>query len=520
MPQPAPVPRQAPSPYADELLPERELAMAGAGARSRTAEMPAMGHIQFLGAPVQLDGHRPPAWDYDDDADELFDDDETQQVPRAFGGGRRVAAIATPALVLGMVGALAVSLLTGHGPKFDQLSSHQTNPPLGTGLAAAAFPTYPELVQRGVFESVNRIVASGGTLVATAQRTVGSSTSQQFFVSRDGGASWQLAPVHGNPTEVAPLLAGGPGGWLAIGPQSIWTSHDGRAWTLAAEHGVSQVPGDQIWVVTKTATGFLAGGSDAQSRGVVWISPDGLNWHRQVIGSNVRNIAYATAHGNDILVTGALASGSSGAWLSGNGGSSWRPVKIPGPGVIAGVAWNGNGFLAVRDDKALFSPNGITWHSAGTIGGSGGLRPQVVKGGSDGFVVPARTAPVSSSHTSAPITEPPGGRRQNSEMRQPSPSSARPWRLAKTSSPSAPRPQQRSASSRCSSTPTAARSIRSRCPARSHRSWRLPHWPRPAPSRSPWAALTATRRSGGRPVAVPGPWSPGLASSAPPGSLD
>ncbi len=397
IPWPAPVPRQTPSPYTDELVPERELAMAGVGGRSGrsgrsgTGERPSMAYVQFLGAPVAMAGQLPPAWPNDDEADE-FEDDEPQQVPRAFGGGRRVAAIATPALVLGMVGALAVSLLTGHGPKFDQLSSHQANLPMGTGMAAAAFPTYPDLVQRGVFESLNRIVASGNTLVATAQRTVGSSTSQQFFVSKDGGTSWQLAPVHGNPGAFAPLLAGGPGGWLAVGPQAIWTSQDGRSWTLAAAHGVSQVPGDQVWVVTKTATGFLAGGSDAQSQGVVWISPDGLNWHRQIIGANVRNIAYATASGNDILVTGGLASGASGAWLSGDGGSTWSPVKIPGAGVVAGVAWNGSGFLAVRDNNAYFSPNGITWHSAGTIGGSGGLRARVVKGDSDGFVVTGQNA--------------------------------------------------------------------------------------------------------------------------------
>ena len=102
--------------------------------------------------------------------------------------------------------------------------------------------------------------------------TTGSQTSdgvvrQQFLVSANAGASWHLAPVQapgggqaalGHP---ATLLAGGPGGWVAVGPQAIWTSPSGLTWTLAATHGISpQLPGDSVWVITKTADGFLAAG--------------------------------------------------------------------------------------------------------------------------------------------------------------------------------------------------------------------------------------------------------------------
>ena len=38
---------------------------------------------------------------------------------------------------------------------------------------------------------------------------------------------------------------GGPRGWLAEGPQAIWTSKNGQSWTLAATHGIDpQQPGD------------------------------------------------------------------------------------------------------------------------------------------------------------------------------------------------------------------------------------------------------------------------------------
>ena len=99
---------------------------------------------------------------------------------------------------------------------------------------------------------------------------------QQFFVSSDGGKTWRLARLHaaggGKGGQVplghqATLLAGGPGGWLAIGPQAIWTSPDGTSWTLASTHGISpQLPGDAVWVITKTATGFLAAGKGERRR--------------------------------------------------------------------------------------------------------------------------------------------------------------------------------------------------------------------------------------------------------------
>ncbi|HEX6519902.1 MAG TPA: hypothetical protein VF070_07780, partial [Streptosporangiaceae bacterium] len=386
------VPAQARPPYADDVP-----------ADTRTLTAPALAYVQLLGAPVQLSPQassppRHPEWAdrpsflLDPGIDPDLDDEP--EIPRAFLG-RRIAAVGAPVLVLGMVGALAFTLLTGHGPKFDQLSSNQGHQPsqlnqsVGTGLATGAFATYPGLQQRGVFLAVNRIVASGTTIVATGQQTIDGVTRQQFYVSADGGATWRLAPVRGihPPGSIAPLLAGGPGGWLAIGPQAIWTSHDGLSWTLAATHGITQASGDQVWVVTRTASGFVAGGADANGHGVIWTSADGLNWQRQTMGAHVLNIAYATAHGNAILITGAVAGGGSGAWLSTDGGSHWTTVTIPGTGEIAGVAFDADGFLAVRGNKTYFSTNGVYWHNAGTFAASGGFHPRVVKGDGYGLVV-------------------------------------------------------------------------------------------------------------------------------------
>ena len=365
---------------------------------------------------------------------EELEEEEPQRTWRQNGRRnpvtRRTARIAVPVIVLVAVAALALALLTGHGPRFGQLTAGQPRnqgPAMPQALTAAAFGTYPGQQQRGVFQTVNRIVASGNTIVTMGSQTSDGIVRQQFFVSTNAGVTWRLAPVQlpgGGQAPVghaASLLAGGPGGWAAIGPQALWTSPNGQSWTLAATHGISpQSRGDSVWVITRTAQGFLAAGSGSAGRGasqaVLWTSPDGVTWHRATAaqlglagaGEQVLNISYATWLGDDTLISGEVAGNGttySGAWLSTNGGSSWTRVTIPADhgarASIAGVAFDSAGLLAVRpgltpsgaaDGVAYFSPNGRAWQYAGTIDAPGGWTPGVVKGSVYGFVVAGTSA--------------------------------------------------------------------------------------------------------------------------------
>ena len=339
---------------------------------------------------------------------------------------RRTATIVVPLIVLVAVAVLALALLTGHGPKFGPLAaSQQLNQASNQGPAAQSALTigmYPGQQQRGVFQTVNRIVASGNTIVAMGSQTSDGVVRQQFFVSSNGGASWRLAPVQAAGGGQPPLgypaarIAGGPAGWLAIGPQAIWTSPNGQSWTLRATHGMTpMLPGDQMWVMNSTSDGFLAAGVAADgSRGTqaaIWTSRDGVTWQRKTAaqlglagpGETVQSISYITARGPDTLISGQVSkAGTSyaGVWLSTDGGDTWTRVTVPadhGSGTaITGLGSDASGLLAVRpgrsasgapDAVAYFSPNGTAWQYAGTIGASPGWTPGLVKGSEFGFVV-------------------------------------------------------------------------------------------------------------------------------------
>jgi hypothetical protein len=340
--------------------------------------------------------------------------------PRRGMVSRRTATVGGPVLAV-VAAALVLVLATGHFPKFGPLTANQQQ----NAAVAAAFGTYPDHEQRGVSQTVDRVVASGNTIVTMGSQTSDGLVRQQFFASTDGGATWRLASAHVPGGGSAPLghvasrLAGAPGGWLAVGPQAIWTSPDGLNWTLAATHGISpQLPGDQVLVLTNTAQGFLAAGEAATAGGgtqaVIWTSRDGLTWQRKTaaqlgltaLGGTAQGIVYAAAHGPDTVISGGVAGGGNvaAAWLSTDGGSTWAAVTIPadhGAGAsVTGLGFDGSGLVAVRpgqgangapDGVAYFSPNGHDWQYAGTVDAAGGWSPGVVKGSTNGFVVTGTT---------------------------------------------------------------------------------------------------------------------------------
>jgi hypothetical protein len=317
--------------------------------------------------------------------------------------GRRVAAVVLPTAVLGTVAAVAITLLTGHGPRSGQTKHPVASKPVPRE-ATRTIGMYSGQQGRGVFQQIDGIAGYRGTIVTTGSESSDGQVRQQFFVSADSGTSWRLALVRdaggGQPPlgHAATRVAGGPAGWLAVGPRAIWTSRDGLTWTLAASRGMTRRSGDQVRTLTATATGFLAGGA------AVWVSPDGTHWTQPRVplaaGETLRDVSSAASRGPDTVISGTVGRGAAtyaAVWLSADGGSSWTRVTVPAEhgagGGIVGLGSDAAGFLAVRPGGvAYFSQNGQRWQYAGTIDAAGGWSPTAVSGGSGGFVVTGQTA--------------------------------------------------------------------------------------------------------------------------------
>jgi hypothetical protein len=274
------------------------------------------------------------------------------------------------------------------------------------------FSTFPADQSRGIDQVLTAAASSGTQIVAVGSQTGTRIGRAQFFVSSDGGQTWSLgteqAPGGAQPAPDHPatLIAGSPGRWVAVGPDSVWTSTTGTSWTLRSSRGITPAQaGDQVTVLSRTATGFLAAGRTASGGPVVWTSATGASWRR--LGPDQLRL---TAPGGGTVgpITAAAASGpttliatTAAVWRSTNGGATWSPVTVPASngagGSIAGLAVAGSTFVAVRpgqaqgraDGVAFISSDGQTWKFGATITGPGRAPVTVtnVSGGPAGAVV-------------------------------------------------------------------------------------------------------------------------------------
>jgi hypothetical protein len=293
---------------------------------------------------------------------------------------------------------------------------------------------------RGMKATLGRVTSVGDEIVAVGSQAGARIARAQFFVSGNDGRSWTMGTVRSAGGGVPPpgpgaiFVAGREGAWVALGPGSIWTSADGRTWTLARGTGLPLLPGDQISGLARTAAGFIAvganlpGGDQARSTPLIFASANGITWqrldaarlHLAAGGGRALDLRYVAVSGKLILIAGDVVTTEvtgkpkrtvtvrvGAAWLSGDGGSTWAPtagtaagpaLTPPGPGAqpqVAGVAGVGNGFVLLRPATvarrpavdAFYSPNGATWTFTATLGGAGGFAAGLANGGPDGAVV-------------------------------------------------------------------------------------------------------------------------------------
>jgi hypothetical protein len=350
-------------------------------------------------------------------------------------GRRSVLVAATGAAVLLVVVAAAGITQTLGGAPGQHLPGLVVAHP-SARLADAQFTTLPGQSGQGALPALTGVAAVGSTVVAVGSQATFPSTRPLVLTSPDGGRTWQPAVLRvpakaaaAGAGAVPVMVAGGYGGWLALGPDAAWTSPDGRSWLLGP--GIAPLAdGDRVRALARTGSGFVAVGESQSTPGqvpvtspVLWTSRDGLAWQRRSAGQlrlpgrgQVINLRWVAAHGSVIVTGGDVTSTavrhrgkrkitvvieSTGVWRSTDGGGHWKRADPPltrraAPG-LSGLAATGSGFVAVRpgrtsrgghDAVVYESAHGSRWRFAAILTGRKGaaLRLTEVDGNDHGAV--------------------------------------------------------------------------------------------------------------------------------------
>src|SRR5262249_5451689 len=206
--------------------------------------------------------------------------------------GRRtvvVAAVACPGLLALAAAGIVIAGPRSAGPVRGRPGLLVASP--AARLADAQFAAAGGAPANVVPPSLTAIAAAGRTVVAVGWQAALPFARPLVLTSPDGGRTWQSAVLHaprGNATAgaVPVMVAGGGGRWLALGPDAVWTSTDGRSWQLGP--GIAPlVSGDRVLAVARTGGGYVAVGKNLHPHGpgivrtpVLWVSADGLTWRR------------------------------------------------------------------------------------------------------------------------------------------------------------------------------------------------------------------------------------------------
>jgi hypothetical protein len=169
---------------------------------------------------------------------------------------------------------------------------------------------------------------------------------------------------------------------------AAWFSADLKNWERGRASGADAGPdgalnsrnGDSRWMldVTGGSFGYVAVGGvrdrKAGNRPGVWTSADGRQWTLQVLslpaGTKEAHFTHVASSGNMLVAAGIAATGQGLGWLgyfSSDGGKTWQPLQAPGGDAkvtVTALASTGKGFTATGTTGEAGSGDVVAWTTA------------------------------------------------------------------------------------------------------------------------------------------------------------
>lgn len=210
---------------------------------------------------------------------------------------------------------------------------------------------------------------------------VGAAGAHALALTSADGGSWQSAPAGAGAGLAVSAAAATTTGYVVVGSEGgtdagAWASADLKSWTHASSAGKDDLAGGAHapkWMsdVTAGPAGFVAVGGQTGnkvSRPAVWTSPDGRRWTLSATppalpaGTTQGSLTKVVARGG-VLVAAGVAGAYVFASVSADGGRTWRPAALPGAGAgtaVTAATTAVHGFVLV----GTAGSDVVTWSSA------------------------------------------------------------------------------------------------------------------------------------------------------------
>jgi serine/threonine-protein kinase len=273
----------------------------------------------------------------------------------------------------------------------------------------------PAVYQRPGVENLTGVAHGPAGWIAVGDVVSGAVRRPVIMTSADGVA-WQpldsLAAFAGPGSYVTGVTAG-PNGYVIVGKHdsagrtfaAMWWSADLRSWVQGSNGGLDgRLKSSTVDAVTATPAGFVAAGTHGTSP-AIWTSADGRHWtvHDMAApaGAAASMLRLVTVNGSRVVAAGYAVSRAGDipiVVVSADGGQHWRQIVLKAPGglgAVTALTAAGPGFVAAgqagpaRAQRAVTwsSPDGLSWPAATPVGG--GVRQITALSAPDGTVIGA-----------------------------------------------------------------------------------------------------------------------------------
>ncbi|NDU77707.1 hypothetical protein GWI34_34620, partial [Actinomadura sp. DSM 109109] len=250
-------------------------------------------------------------------------------------------------------------------------------------------------ISRPALQRLTSVASGGGGWLAVGDS--GGAPRTPLVLTSADGVLWK--PVDNDPVFSAKGpqnlatfgAASGPSGYVVVGDDgasgAIWYSADLRTWQRGGGVGrndLTAAPNGNRWIRSAAGGpfGFVAAGglldpkAGGARRPAVWTSPDGKKWQLQQLqlpsGLDQGSFTQVAAKDGVLVATGD-ALGPSGtavlAYVSTDGGKTWRETKLPEPGAdgpvqITALTATPKGFVAAGAAGTAGAADVVSWTSA------------------------------------------------------------------------------------------------------------------------------------------------------------